>query len=146
MPVYKGIAMHTYTSGSLDQSKATLRHICGNYVAETAEIREFSVNIVTVDSLAVDPSIVKIDVEGFDYEVLLGAVETIERNRPFIAIELAWARRSVVEAFFNERDYALLSYDVGRDRFGRDNPAGQSGERNSFAVPSERLASLPLSN
>ena len=81
MPVYRGIALHTYTSGSLEKSKSTLRHICGNYVAEAAEIKEFSVNIVTVDFLAVDPSIVKIDVEGFDYEVLLGAVETIERNR-----------------------------------------------------------------
>ena len=87
-----------------------------------------------------------IDVEGFDYEVLLGAVQTIERNRPFIAIELAWARRAVVEAFFDERGYVLLSYDVGRDRFGRDNAGGQSGERNSFAVPKERLASLPLSD
>jgi FkbM family methyltransferase len=147
MPVYRGIAMHTYTSGSLDQSKATLRHICGNHVAEAAEIRKFSVDIITVDSLDVDPSIVKIDVEGFDYEVLLGAVQTIERNRPFIAIELAWARRAVVEAFFNKRGYILLSYDVGRDRFGPDNPAGQStGERNSFAAPRERLASLPLSH
>jgi FkbM family methyltransferase len=147
MPVYRGIALHTYTSGNLDKSKATLRHICGNSVAETAEIREFSVDIVTVDSLGVKPSIVKIDVEGFDYEVLLGAVETIERNRPFIAVELAWARPPVVEAFFNERDYAILSYDVGRDRFGPDNSAGQSqGERNSFAVPRERLASLPLSH
>jgi FkbM family methyltransferase len=145
MPVYRGIALHTYTSGNLNQSKATLRHICGNYVAEAAEIREFSVHIVTVDSLAVDPSIVKIDVEGFDYEVLLGAVQTIERNRPFIAIELAWARRTVVEAFFNERGYVLLSYSVRRDRFGPDNPNGQStGERNSFAVPRERLEALPL--
>jgi FkbM family methyltransferase len=146
MPVYRGIALHTYTSGSLDKSKATLRHICGNYVAEASEVKEFSVNIVTVDSLAIDPSIAKIDVEGFDYEVLLGAVQTIERNRPFIAIELAWARRAVVEAFFDERGYVLLSYDVGRDRFGRDNAGGQSGERNSFAVPKERLASLPLSD
>lgn len=147
MPVYRGIAMHTYTSGSLDLSRATLRLICGNYVAETAEISEFPVNVVTVDSLDVEPSIVKIDVEGFDYEVLLGAVETIERNRPFIAVELAWARRPVVGAFFNERNYVLLSYDVGRDRFGPDNSTGQSqGERNSFAVPRERLDSLPVQN
>jgi FkbM family methyltransferase len=147
MPVYRGIALHTYTSGSLEQSKATLRHICGNHVAEAAEIKEFSVDIVTVDSLAVDPSIVKIDVEGFDYEVLLGSVQTIERNRPFIAIELAWARRAVVEAFFNERNYILLSYDVRHDRFGCDNSGGQSaGERNSFAVPRERLPALPLAH
>ena len=36
------------------------------------------------------PSGIKIDVEGFEYNVLMGAVETIEKYRPRLLIEDAW--------------------------------------------------------
>jgi Methyltransferase FkbM domain len=38
--------------------------------------------------LKVEPTIVKIDAEGLNYDVLLGAVETIERSRPFVMVEV----------------------------------------------------------
>ena len=48
------------------------------------------VPVVTVDSLLPNgfPVLVKIDVEGYEDEVLAGACETIQKYRPFIIIEL----------------------------------------------------------
>lgn len=45
--------------------------------------------MITLDSLNLTHvSFIKIDVENFEYEVLLGAKETILRNRPYIILEI----------------------------------------------------------
>jgi FkbM family methyltransferase len=47
------------------------------------------VPVVTIDSLQLDPvGFAKIDVEGFEYDVLLGAQRTLERDRPTLLVEL----------------------------------------------------------
>jgi FkbM family methyltransferase len=65
---------------------------CGNFsivdfadytdqtIQETIEIR-------TLDSFDLKPDLIKIDVQGFDYNVLLGAANTIAQHRPVIIIE-----------------------------------------------------------
>lgn len=46
-----------------------------------------NIPMITVDSLNVSPDLIKIDVEGYEYFVLLGAVETIKRSLPVICLE-----------------------------------------------------------
>lgn len=43
--------------------------------------------IITIDSLEVDPSFIKIDVEGMEPDVLKGARRTIQTHRPVVMIE-----------------------------------------------------------
>jgi FkbM family methyltransferase len=46
------------------------------------------VEVITLDSLALDAChLIKIDVEGMEREVLLGAADTIGRHRPFLYVE-----------------------------------------------------------
>jgi FkbM family methyltransferase len=145
MPVYHGIALHTYTSASRERSASALKDICGDRVARAARIDKMTVLIVNVDSLQVHPSIVKIDAEGYDYEVLAGAARTVEQSRPFVVVEIAWSKSDSIQKFFANRNYELLSYSVGRDRFGPLSQASNQGERNSFAIPREWLSAMPLS-
>jgi len=45
---------------------------------------------VTIDSLDLDQcSLIKLDIEGFEYPALIGAKETITRCKPFVLVELA---------------------------------------------------------
>lgn len=44
--------------------------------------------IATLDSFALDPFFIKIDVEGLEIEVLKGAKSTIDESRPIMLIEL----------------------------------------------------------
>jgi FkbM family methyltransferase len=46
-------------------------------------------NMITIDSLKIDDlSLIKLDVENYEFQVLLGSVETIKKYRPVIIIEL----------------------------------------------------------
>ncbi len=58
--------------------------------------------------------LLKVDVEGSEYDVLLGAADTIERNRPSIAIENEYRHNpecGKVFEFLKDRDYTGYFFD-----------------------------------
>jgi FkbM family methyltransferase len=70
----------------------------------------FTVAVKTLDSFLLDPvGLVKIDVEGHEFEVLLGSRETIDRCRPNFMIEIEERHHrgnlSRITGFFSERGY-----------------------------------------
>jgi FkbM family methyltransferase len=64
---------------------------CGNFSIvdfdTSTDTLEESISIVTMDSLNLSPDLIKIDVQGFDYNVLVGAADTIQSHKPVIIIE-----------------------------------------------------------
>jgi FkbM family methyltransferase len=73
---------------------------------------EIRVPVITIDGLGLDRvGFVKIDVEGFEYDVLLGAVHTLRHDHPAMLIELDRNRHE--RATF-ERVIVLLS-ELGYD-------------------------------
>ncbi len=49
---------------------------------------EGDIPMVTLDSLSLAPSFIKMDVEGYEYEVLKGAAGTIQKHKPVIFFEM----------------------------------------------------------
>ena len=47
-----------------------------------------SIPFITVDSLNISPDYIKYDVEGAEYEALLGSLETIKKARPVLLVSL----------------------------------------------------------
>jgi len=78
-----------------------------------------SVDVKTLDSFNFsDVDIIKMDVEGFEYDVLLGAKQTIDKWKPVVQAEMIPAQpkrfgHSVEEIieFFVYRDYKVLLRD-----------------------------------
>ncbi|MDA9802769.1 FkbM family methyltransferase [bacterium] len=61
-----------------------------NAARESGDMRLITVPVKTIDSIAADfksIDLIKIDVEGGEYDVLLGAQETLSDHRPIVAFE-----------------------------------------------------------
>lgn len=71
---------------------------------------KISTSIITLDSLNLDMiSVMKIDVEGYEIQVLEGAINTIKKNKPYIILEI-WPmnKEKYLEWFKNNLPY----YDI----------------------------------
>ena len=94
IPVLNGFALNGWASLAPGNCPDTREHI------------EKPVRIGTLDALAIeDVSLIKIDVEGHEVEVLKGAGETLKRNRPVIIIEVQEHNQNEVGALLEALDY-----------------------------------------
>ncbi len=75
------------------------------------------VSVETLDALVIReqlayPDFVKIDVEGFEYNVLRGAQTVLQHSKPILFIEISSSLRSIGRAFENDKyieTFSLLS-------------------------------------
>jgi FkbM family methyltransferase len=135
VPRYKNVLLHTFSSAAMHQVRQGIRTVFGNFIADRIKLTSVKSEIVRVDDLALSPTIVKIDTEGFEHEVLGGMQKTIARSRPFIMLEAAWGDRDRISRFFEARDYTVGTYDTRSDAFTDDL---ETAHRNWFAIPTEK--------
>ena len=57
------------------------------------------------------PEIIKIDVEGFESQVLEGAIETIKKNKPYLMIEINDVSVKKVGSLLLELNYLIFTYE-----------------------------------
>lgn len=91
IPSYRGFVY----DGIATFSRSSVTAYCGPqtlYVYDPARltISETVCVIDTLDSFALAPGFIKIDVEGFEYNVLLGARATLERHEPVLMLERSY--------------------------------------------------------
>ena len=73
-------------------------------------MKSYEVDLITLDSQKIDNvGLIKIDVEGYELDVLIGAKNTIIENKPIILCEV-WDNeesRQKVSAFFESVNYSI---------------------------------------
>jgi FkbM family methyltransferase len=115
-----------------------------------AEYEQVPIRIETLDSYKFeDVDIIKIDVEGFEYDVLLGSKDTVDRCRPVVQVEMVYGQphrfghtvHEILE-YFESLDYvmtladgSILPMEWVQKRQGRDMPV--KGKMDRFFVPRE---------
>ena len=116
-----------------------------NYGEVKADSEGFEVDCITIDSLKLpEVTLMKVDVEGHELNVLKGSKKTIERCRPHIFFEandLEWLEPF---KYLDKLEYNF--YWIGcrskptRPTFieTEENPFGASGVTNILAVPKEK--------
>jgi hypothetical protein len=83
---------------------------------ERLSLKEVAVDLRRIDDLELDPSFVKIDVEGAELGVLRGMRDTIERSRPVLMVERSERFEPVVDLLSGD-GYAPFAYDPETHQF-----------------------------
>ena len=150
IPVYNSVPIYTAASLKKDYALRTMQEQHTTAGEKNIVIVEHAVDILPLDELNLNPDIIKIDTEGYDYEVLMGMKITIERCRPVILIEYNPDAFPFLQDFFNKNRYKLWTYDHARDVFDafdedkeKDFYLRQKVTRNLFGVPVDKFSHLP---
>jgi hypothetical protein len=81
-----------------------------NLPPEVREIRQIEVQVKPLDDFALsDVTFIKIDVEGHEVEVLIGASETIKKWRPYVLVEVADRNLQTVDRYFDSITYRKVT-------------------------------------
>ena len=143
VPTYRGVVLHTATATGREQVYAAVARWFSPAIAKKTTVTMFESPILRLDDLELEPSVVKIDAEGHDYDSLVGLTKTIDKMRPIIIIEMEWVDSEKIHGFFVERRYRQLSYDAANGRFVASDTFDPAFGHNSFFVPSELASKLP---
>lgn len=101
------------------------------YASKLSEDGDFEINSVSIDSLEIAPTIIKLHVEGSEYTVLQGAFETIRINRPIVMVLADHSQ----DGMFNIPHY-LAQFDSYNIYFYLHDFCGNSAVY--YAIPKER--------
>ena len=114
VPIFRGVPLTTEASLRREAvvGSTSLRSRLGVRM-DGAEFRveERTVAVRALDALGLEPSFVKLDVQGFEHDALLGLRDTVTRSRPAIMVESASrATRDLLQ----DLGYRPYSYDPRR--------------------------------
>jgi len=113
--------------------------------SEVESVQTLTIDTICAENGVNDIRLIKIDIEGAEYNCLLGAKKTIERYRPIvlcefnrIAAEAAGYDLSLLYGFFKERDYEAFLLDEHAQRllpFEERELEQKSFANNLFLIP-----------
>jgi FkbM family methyltransferase len=110
-------ALTALSSGHLDYAKAVAARDYGPAAAARLRYEPTEVRVTTLDSLGLAPSIIKIDVEGLDFDVLQGGERVIDSCRPAILLEYTPAVSGPMLDWLRAKGYHCHVYRHDRDAF-----------------------------
>ena len=131
-PIYNDKVMTALGSCDYDKAKSWLNSNTIYFFDQNKlEVAKISVEIKTLDSFNLEPEFIKIDVEGFEYQVLLGAENTINTYRPILLIE-GVAEGDRVHQLLQAWGYDIYKFEGNKFHLNRFDC------NNNFLVPKEK--------
>ena len=131
-PIYNGIQMTSLGSCDYEFAKNWLnKNTIHFFDASKLKMEKIIIEVKTLDSFQLKPDFIKIDVEGFEYKVLLGAEETIHNSRPLLLVEGVSKDDNIHQKF---REWKYDAYKFHNNQFYLD----QFDCHNNFFIPQEK--------
>jgi FkbM family methyltransferase len=140
-PVFRGIALTAYAAMDRNEAEKRLNKDMPSSVNRLRFI-ETVVPVIPIDELALMPDFVKIDVEGFEVEVLRGMVATIERCMPVFMIEFHRGNAAGIADVLGSFGYRSYIFDRHASAFSPH--VGGDEPDNLFHLPPAQQRSLPI--
>ncbi|HYE53767.1 MAG TPA: FkbM family methyltransferase [Chitinophagaceae bacterium] len=134
LPFFRNFMFDGLASFNRSEAAGWLKDRIFGYRAERLRIREIACELKRLDDFNLSPHFIKIDVQGFEYEVLEGALETLKKTHPVLLIETPSEQAT---GLLNRLGYKAYYYKRRKLRRGR-------GKLNTYFVDDERISQLPL--
>ncbi len=135
VPVYRGYEFDGLGSLVSDFDDSWLPAQIFFYNKKFLHIREINCEIKRLDDLNLEPFFMKVDVEGFEFEVIRGGETTIKKSQPIILVESS-KKDDVIVRFLEQFGYKLYRYSKGNFI------EGEHGSPNSFFITDEKYRLL----
>jgi FkbM family methyltransferase len=137
IPSYNGNALTGLASFDYESAKCWLRKgRILHFDPKKVVVSSTPVSLLRLDDLGLEPDFIKIDVQGLEYHVLAGGLETIRKCRPIIMAETV-RHGSDAYKIVQPLGYRLVEFDGRSFTELRD----QNWRLNQFLIPVERLPS-----
>jgi FkbM family methyltransferase len=133
VPVYRGYAFDGLGSLSRDFDDSWLAQTVFFYDKKFLQMRELDCEVKRLDDLNLSPFFMKIDVEGFELEVLRGGEATLRKCQPIILME-SGERDQAIMTFLKQFGYRVYRYCEGKFI------QGERGSPNSFFMTDEQYS------
>lgn len=135
IPSYNGNALSGLASFDYESAQGWLsKKWVAGFDPKKLTVTSKRVSLARLDDLELEPDFIKIDVQGLEYRVLAGGLETIRKYRPVImaeTIRYGSDAHRIVQPF----DYCLMEFD-GRSFI---EVRGDLRQLNQFLIPIECL-------
>lgn len=133
-----------FSSTSVEYMREATKRDYGAKAAARLTHSASKVQVVTLDSLGLSPTIIKTDVEGSDYDVLQGGEQTLRQYRPVIMFEYTPRYSEPLVELLCRIGYHIEVYHADADRFSGFDAAEAHRQWsddhlqvNVFAVPAD---------
>jgi len=94
--------------GSFDQT-VFFESVTIKRIREPFKLHKIPIPIQRLDDYCLNPSLIKIDVQGFEMQVLYGAAQTIARSRPVLLLERDRRTEEKIKSFMDGFGYQSLT-------------------------------------
>lgn len=117
IPSCKGVYIGQLASYIFEEAKNNVKAIITEKnIDQHVKIIEKNVETKTIDSLNLKPRAIKVDVEGFEFEVLQGSINTLKKYNPVLMIEVNNSSINQVLKFLKDLNYSPFVYLKDEDK------------------------------
>jgi len=80
-------------------------------ILDEVELIEKKIKIITLDEMNLHPAAIKIDIEGYEHEAILGGINTIKKYEPILMIEVNEKSFEKIKNLLNELNYNIFVFN-----------------------------------
>jgi len=131
-PIYLFYKIHTPSSVDLKYVKKNIESVFGKKISGKVRYKKTIATTIKIDDLNLSPDIIKMDLEGWELNALLGCVNTIKRCLPYFLIEYNPDDFKKICKFFRDRNYLPYGFDSKNMEFTK---FSKNEFRNCFFIP-----------
>ncbi len=116
VPYFKQYPLSPFSG--INKTSITFRLKESLFVKNLLKIIHFKINLIKLkklDHFNLKPSLIKIDIEGNEFECILGGIQTIKKNKPILLIEYNQNTNMKINKILKKFGYRSYYYDNKSD-------------------------------